>query len=119
MADYAFSWERAAMDGEPMPRGLPLEEQLAFQAVAHLYARYQLKVITRDDGSREKGEIVYQLGLNRRKLRTQEKLIKHSAALFRAVELSASEYAKNRTLENADEMYRALYGFFPGRGDRP
>ena len=40
----------------------------------------------------------------------RERAVESSVRQLRAVELAASAYAKERTPENADRMYRALYG---------
>lgn len=52
-----FTWERAAAMGEPMPPCLPTAEQRAFQAIAYLYARFNIKSIDRDQASEEKNRI--------------------------------------------------------------
>ena len=52
-----FEFERAAMNGDPMPHGLALEDQMAYQALARLYARYRAGYIARQDGAREKRQI--------------------------------------------------------------
>lgn len=114
MSELKFLWERQAMAGDEMPDGLPLEEQLAFQALAHLYGRFRLKLLTREDGSKEKGKIAHQLDIDRRRLQVHEGLVGKSAELFKAVESAASQYAKDRTLENADRLYKAVYGMLPG-----
>ena len=113
MADLTFSWERSAMENGDMPDGLPLEEQMAFQAVAHLYGRYRLKLINRETGHIEKGKIRYALDLRKRQADTDRRLAKHHADMLRDMEGAANSYAKNRTLENADRLYQVIYGMLP------
>lgn len=115
MSEYAFEWEQAAMRGDPMPDGLPLEEQLAFQALAHLYARFRLHKITREAGREEKGKILSELERNRRRVHTQENLVRCSVEMVRAVESAANTYAGERTVEHADRLYEALYRVPPGK----
>lgn len=110
MSEFKFAWEAAAMRNDPMPDGLPLEEQKAFQALGHLYARFHLNQITREDGSREKGMIVHSVYAERQNRIVRERLSAHSAQMFKAVESAANAYAKERTLENADRLYEAIYG---------
>ena len=43
--------ERAAMHGKPMPDGLSLIDQVYFQGLAYLYARFRAGMITREQGS--------------------------------------------------------------------
>lgn len=113
MADITFPWERFAMSNEPMPDGLPSEEQAAYQALAHLYGRYRLKLISREDGHTEKCKIQYEFDLRKRQAETDRKLAKHHADMLRKLEGAANAYAKNRTLENADRLYQAVYGAVP------
>lgn len=117
MAELNFPWERDAMNNEPMPDGLPLEEQMAYQALAALYGRYRLKLITRDQGHEEKGRIIYALDLRRRQEDANRKLTKQTADMFRNIEGAANAYAKNRTLENADRLYQVIYGMIPKGGE--
>lgn len=110
MSEFKFSWEADAMRGDPMPDGLPLEEQKAFQAMAHLYARFRLKQITREVGSEEKGAIVHQMDVERQNREARERLSERFAGFFRQVESVANRYAKDRTPENADILWAVVSG---------
>ena len=110
MAELKFPWERQAMNGEEMPDGLSLEEQLAYQALAHLYGRYHMKLIDRERGRAEKGKITHTLYCREQKESMNRRLANHYAQLLRALEGAANDYAKNRTLEAADRMYQVVYG---------
>lgn len=114
MAELKFPWEHQAMNGEEMPDGLPLEEQLAYQALAHLYGRYHMKLIDRERGSAEKGKIVHALNCRKQKEDMSRRLAEYHTRLIKALEGAANDYAKNRTLEAADRMYQAVYGMWPG-----
>lgn len=114
MADLKFPWEIQAMDGEEMPDGLPLEEQMAYQAVANLYGRYRKGLITRERGSIEKGRIAHALSGSKSKADMSRKLAEHHARLLKDLEGAANDYAKSRTLEAADRMYQVIYGMLPG-----
>lgn len=118
MADLTFPWERSAMDGDEMPDGMPLEEQQAWQAVAHLYGRYRLKLIDRKTGHSEIGKIAAALDLRRREANADRRLCKWHADLMKAAEGAANAYARNRTLENADRLYQVIYGMLP-KGANP
>lgn len=109
MAELTFPWERSAMNGDEMPDGLPLEEQQAWQAVAHLYGRYRLKLIDRKTGHTEIGKISATLDLRQREANADRKLCKWHADLMKAIEGAANAYAKERTLENADRLYKTIY----------
>lgn len=103
------------MDGAEMPDGLPLEEQMAYQAVAHLYGRYRMKLISRERGHAEKGKIKHALDCRKRKADMSRKLAELHTQLLKDLESAANDYAKNRTLEAADRMYQIVYGMCPSK----
>lgn len=115
MANFTYPYERAAMRGEEMPDGLDMVDQLNFLCLRSLYGQVHSGTIDRATGSREKGRLIYQRNLWERKLMLQERMVRRSAELFRSVELAANAYAKERTLENADRLYHALYGIEVGK----
>lgn len=118
-AELKFPWERQAMNNEEMPDGLPLEEQLAYQAMAQLYGRYNKKMIDRERGGTEKGKIAHALICSKQRADMSRKLAEHHAKLLKDLEGAASSYAKDRTLEAADRMYQVVYGVLPGlNGER-
>ena len=41
---------------------------------------------------------------------------RQTAALFKGIEAPGTAYAKNRTLDNADSLYYAIYRVCPGVG---
>lgn len=49
-----FVWEKEAANQEPMPDGLPLAEQRAFQVVATLYTRFYEKAISKEQAAQDK-----------------------------------------------------------------
>ena len=110
MAEFAYPYEQAAMLGGEMPEGLELVDQLIFLCLRSLYAQRRRGEIDRETGSREKMRLCYQRDLLGRKLMMGERTVRRSAEMLKAVELAANAYARERTLENADRMYQALYG---------
>lgn len=101
------------MNGEEMPEGLPQEDQMAWQAVSHLYGRFRLKIIDRTTGGKEKGQIAYAYHQAKSAAEWGGKLAKWHSGLMKAIEGAANAYAKNRTLGNADRLYEAVYGMLP------
>ena len=97
--------EKAAMRGEPMPDGLSLVDQVYFQGLAHLYARFHLKVI-----DREKGQMLYQHDLSKRSQEFESKMAKYHAELRKQTEGALNRYRKERTLEAADNLANVLEG---------
>lgn len=102
--------ERIAMRGGPMPAGLTLPNQVYFQGLSYLYARFRAGFIDRDCGSAEKGKMLYQRDLSERKEAISGRLARHHAEQMKAVESAQNAYRKNRTLENADRLSAALDG---------
>ena len=49
-----FTWEKLAANQEPMPDGLPLAEQRAFQVISALYARFYAKTISKEQAAQDK-----------------------------------------------------------------
>jgi len=96
MAEYAFPWEKSAMEGSGMPDGLTLPEQQAWQALAHLYARFRLKVISREEGHAEKGKIIYATEQKLRSDRVAADLAKWHTDLRRNIEAAQNRYLRAR-----------------------
>lgn len=109
--------EYAAMNNEPMPDGLRLPDQMYFQGLAWLYARYHARQISREQGQVEKQKLV----VARDRLAREEECIwkysKYYADVYAALSRASSAYAKERTLEHADAMYEALYRISPPKKD--
>lgn len=101
-----LDYELPAMHGDPMPTGLTFPDQLMFQALSLLYARYRFKTISREQASVEKKQF----------LREHEafvyrwKLGDHYVELINRTEAARTEYRKNRTIENADKLLQAIDG---------
>lgn len=99
-------YETKAQHGDEMPNGLDYPDQLMFQALALLYARYRLKIITRERAQQEKKKLlddyrVYQF---------QWEMGDHWVKILKDTEIARAEYRKNRTLENADKLLLAVEG---------
>jgi hypothetical protein len=103
-------YERAALNGEPMPDGLTLEDQLCFQALALLYRRYRAGSVSKNVGAEEAWKIRSSCQVRKEALAFERKCNSHSVRLWKAVEGAANAYQKERTLENADRMIEAIYG---------
>lgn len=110
MAEYTYSYERAAMRGDEMPDSLDIVDQLNFLCLRQLYAQNRAGIIDRTVGSAEKAKLRRQRDLWTERLLFREKLAQHCVEMYRAMEAAANAYAKDRTLENADRLYRAVYG---------
>lgn len=103
-------YERSAMHNEPMPEGLDLSDQLCYQALALLYARYHSGKITREQGEKEARMIRRKREENIKSNEFGEKCRENSVRLWRNIEQSVMDYQKNRTTGSADKLLIAIYG---------
>ena len=110
-----FPYERDAMHGLEMPDGLSLLDQYMFLSLRLLYQSHKKGAISREVGQIEKGKLVHQYGIARNRMRFEEDKFVNFADQRKRIEHSANAYAKNRTLDNADQMYKALYGMMPSK----
>lgn len=99
-------YEKIAMSGGEMPKGLEYPDQILFLELRLLYDSYKRKLIDRDKATQEKVEL----------LRTYEahKIVdnmgKEWVEQIKRTELARAEYRKNKTLENADRLIDAIEG---------
>lgn len=105
-----FPFERAAMEGGPMPAGLRLYEQAAFQALRYLYDMYRRKAISREEAAREKKLIWFQYNRARADFEASRRNILSTARMWKEIEAAGSRFGRERTLENAEAFVRAVYG---------
>lgn len=99
-------YEKQAMRGDPMPNGLNYPNQLLYQALALLYARYRMGTVTREQAATEKKSLLD----NYRVYQFQWDMGDRWVEVIKKTELARSEYRKNRTLENADALVKCIDG---------
>lgn len=102
----SLPYEAQAARGEPMPDDMTFPDMVMYQALAALYGRYRQKTITRDRASFEKKALLSEYEA----LNFKWSLGDRWAQLLKQTEAARCAYRKNRTLENADELVRALDG---------
>lgn len=99
-------YEKIAMAGGEMPKGLEYPDQILFIELRLLYDSYKRKLIDRDTATREKVEL----------LRTYEahKIVdnmgKEWVDQIKRTELARAEYRKDKTIENADKLLACVEG---------
>lgn len=99
-------YEKIAMAGGEMPKGLEYPDQILFLELRLLYDSYRRKMIDREAATREKVEL----------LRTYEghKAVESMGKLWveqiKKTEPFRADYRKNRTLENADRLLKSIEG---------
>lgn len=91
---------------KPMPEGLDAAEQLYFVTMRTLSADYREKRMSAEQARKE--------GLMARREFERSafglKLWRHSAQLWEGIEAQAARFAKEHTIEAADEFFRTVYG---------
>ena len=105
--------ERAAMKNEPMPDGLKFYDQMYFQALRYLYLQYSSRQMPREQGTKEKQRMRVERDRLARESESVVAYSKYYADTYTALAQASIAYAKERTLENADAMYEALYHSTP------
>ena len=99
-------YEKIAMAGGEMPKGLEYPDQILFLQLRLLYDSYKRKLIDRDTATQEKVEL----------LRTYEahkivdKMGKEWVDQIKRTELARAEYRKDKTIENADKLLACVEG---------
>lgn len=99
-------YEKTAMAGGEMPKGLEYPDQILFLELRLLYDSYKRKLIDRDAATQEKVEL----------LRTYEahKIVDRMGKVWvdqiRRTELARAEYRKDKTIENADKLLDCVEG---------
>lgn len=99
-------YENAAMRGEEMPTCLEYPDQVLFQALAYLYARYNEKHISREAAQKEKKKLLEEY----RQYQFRNELEKQWVEQIRLTELARAEYRKNPTPENGMKLVYLLEG---------
>lgn len=99
-------YEKIAMVGGEMPKGMDYPDQILFLELRLLYDSYKKNMIDRETATREKVEL----------LRTYEahKIVDNTGKEWvdqiKRTELARAEYRKERTLDSADKLVLAIEG---------
>ena len=104
MAEFTF--EREAMQGNPLPQGLDIADSCLYVALKNLYAMYQNKLISRKDATEEKRRLVYNWTTDKAKI---EFLNRDSESLKNKIAAASEDYKNNPCIETADKLYAAFY----------
>ena len=75
-----------------------------------VYRKYRSGDISMDQGEKEKRMAVKQYELDNGALIGAEKILQRNANMWAEIELAASAYMMDRTIENADRFIDAVYG---------
>jgi len=102
-----YSWEQQAKRNEPMPEGLSLTDQMAYQTLAELAARYKMGAVSAEQAKRERAELdrAYAIRL------ACDEASRWSVELRKRIEIAHAKYRKDPTLENAKLLSDVIDGF--------
>ena len=101
-----FDFEKNAMQGQPLPKGLDIADSCLYVALKNLYAMYRNKLISRKDATEEKKRLIYNWTADKSKI---EFLNRESEALRDKIGTASEDYKNNPCIETADKLYAAFY----------
>ena len=101
-----FAFEKDAMQGQPLPKGLDIADSCLYVGLKNLYAMYRNKLISRKDATEEKKRLIYNWTTDKAKI---EFLNRDSEALRDKIGTASEEYKNNPCIETADKLYAAFY----------
>ena len=85
-------------------------ERCLWYALRDVYRQYRSGEITVAQGDAAKHKAIRQYEIDAGILAEAHRIIRHHAAMWMEIELAASAYSMNRTLQNADAFISAVYG---------
>lgn len=106
-----FPYEKQAMNGEPMPDRLDWLDQRMYIALRSLYADAKEGRISREEGTKEKKQLVASYNQERENEAFNSKWVAHTMELWKEIESANCQYRTDRTLEHADLLSDAIIGF--------
>ncbi len=101
-----FIYENEAKAGAPMPDGLTMAEQMYYQSLALLSARFRFGNISAEDSIKEKKKLEQKF----LSMKAKERYVSAGVMLWADVESAAIAFGKEQTIENAYKMHEAIYG---------
>ena len=98
--------EKDAMHGKPLPKVLDVADSCLYIALKNLYAMYRHGLISRKDATEEKKRLMQNWTTDKSKI---EFLNRESDELRNKIGDAAEKYKNVPCIENADNLYAALY----------
>ena len=85
-------------------------ERCLWYTLRDVYRRFAAGDLTKAQGDEEKKRAFKQFTVDSQRLELADRIIQRNAEMWSEIELAASMFALDRTLENADAFIRAVYG---------
>lgn len=98
--------EDLAYNGVPMPDLRSQAQVLLFQSFRDLYDFARRSGMSKEQGKREKAQILSAYKINK----FLEELQESTNEMWKNIEIAASEYRKAPSVELADKLLEAIYG---------
>lgn len=100
----------AAYNGITPPEPLSCPERAFFLQAKEIYAQYHDKRITQAESAEAMRQAIQDYNRDMTERQNGIDALQRIADLYKQIELAATAYAKDRTLENADKLLEAIYG---------
>lgn len=100
----------AAYNGTIPPEPLKSQELAFYYQAREAYAQYFDKRITQDEASQRIKDAIMRYNSDMQERQNGIDALCRIGALYKAIELAATAYRKDRTLDNADKLLEAIYG---------
>ena len=84
-------------------------ERALFYTLKDIYSSYRRKLITKEQGESGKNAALRQYDLDKGAIESAMHILRSNAELWKHIEMAASTYRLDRTLENADAFIEAVY----------
>lgn len=101
-----FPYERQAMNGDELPKGLEYPDQVLYLLLRALYDQLRRGIVDRDTAIREKKNLLKEYEA----YKFVDEMGKEWVKVIKDTEIARANYRKNRTLENADKLLIAIEG---------
>src|SRR5574344_718464 len=101
-----FAFEKDAMNGQPLPKGLDIADSCLYVALKNLYAMYRNKLISRKDATEEKRRLVYNWTTAKSKI---EFLNREADGLKNKIGVASDDYENSPCVELDDKLYASFY----------
>ena len=89
---------------------LSCPERCLWYALRDVYRRFQSGEVTKAKCVSEKNAALRQFEIDSNRLNLAKRIVTRNATMWAEIELAASMYHMDRTLENADAFIEAVYG---------
>ena len=95
-------------DKEPGESWKP-PELVMWYAFRELYRDFRAGKLKKDEAEKAKAEILKRYAAQKTEYDTMQNILQSQAEMWKRIELAGSRYGTERTVENADAFYKAVY----------